>query len=400
MDTTKERALVRELILKNGEIIDPANNFRSKADVLVQDGIIAEIGTGISVNEDARVIDVTNKIITPGLIDIHGHFYDGGNGSSVHADTNCLPYGVTTGVDAGSAGYLNYKAMRDYVFPNHRTNLLCFLHISAIGLAANRRLGGGLHDLNIISIEDTVAAIRENQGFCFGVKVRMHYNAVSYWDAEKALCMAKQAAVDSDTRLMVHVSGTPIPLPTILKHMTEGDIATHIFNGDRENILDSQGNVRPEVLDAADRGVVFDVAHAGIHCDMSVVQAALDQGINIDTISTDLHISPDDRTVYKMNDLVSQFHAVGLSLQDAIAAATVSPARVLGMSEHRGLSDGTLSQGAVADIAIFDLLEGRFVWHDMSGNMVEGTTKLDTIATIIKGEVVWSRGSLNEMGEC
>ena len=123
MDTTKERALVRELILKNGEIIDPANNFRSKADVLVQDGIIAEIGTGISVNEDARVIDVTNKIITPGLIDIHGHFYDGGNGSSVHADTNCLPYGVTTGVDAGSAGYLNYKAMRDYVFPNHRTNL-------------------------------------------------------------------------------------------------------------------------------------------------------------------------------------------------------------------------------------------------------------------------------------
>lgn len=391
---------IDELLLKNGTVIDPANRLNAVTDVLIKDGKVAMIGTDLTASEDARVVDVSNKLITPGLIDIHGHFYDGGNGSSVHADSNCLPYGTTTGVDAGSAGYLNYKAMRDYVFPMHKTRLLCFLHISAIGLAPNRRLGGGLHDLNIISVEDTVSAIKENIGFCFGVKVRMHYNAVSYWDAEKALCMAKEAAVQSGTRLMVHVSGTPIPLPTILKHMTAGDIATHVFNGDRENILDHQGKVRPEVKDAASRGIVFDVGHAGIHCDMSVVQKSLNQGIKIDTISTDLHISPDDRTVYKMNDLVSQFHAAGLSLEDAIAAATSTPAKVLGLANHKDLSDGTLSVGSKADIAVFDLLDGRFVWHDMSGNMVEGKRKLDTVATIINGEVVWSRETLNNIGEC
>ena len=391
---------IGDLLLKNGTIIDPANGVNTTSDVFIQNGLISAVGKELNASTETRVIDVSNKVVTPGLIDIHGHFYDGGNGSSVHADSNCLPYGATTGVDAGSSGYLNYKAMRDYVFPTHKTTLLCFLHISAIGLAPNRQLGGGLHDMNIISIEDTVAAIKENPGFCFGVKVRMHYNAVSYWDAEKALCMAKEAAVQSGTRLMVHVSGTPIPLPTILKHMTEGDIATHVFNGDRENILDNHGNIRSEVKDAADRGIVFDVGHAGIHCDMAVVRSAISQDIPIDTISTDLHISPDDRTVYKMNDLVSQFHAVGLSWDEAIAAATTTPAKVLGLAEYKNLSDGTLSVGSVADVAVFDLLEGRFVWHDMSGNMVEGKTKLDTVVTIINGQIVWSREALNDMGEC
>ena len=182
--------------------------------------------------------------------------------------------------------------------------------------------------------------------------------------------------------------------------MTEGDIATHVFNGDRENILDNHGNIRSEVKDAAERGIVFDVGHAGIHCDMAVVRSAISQDIPIDTISTDLHISPDDRTVYKMNDLVSQFHAVGLSWDEAIAAATTTPAKVLGLAEYKNLSDGTLSVGSVADVAVFDLLEGRFVWHDMSGNMVEGKTKLDTVVTIINGQIVWSREALNDMGEC
>ena len=115
-----------ELLLRNGTIIDPGNNINAINDLLIRDGRVCAVGTDLTANSEAQVIDVTNKVITPGLIDIHGHFYDGGNGSAVHADANCLPYGTTTGVDAGSAGYLNYKAMRDYVFPMHKTNLLCF----------------------------------------------------------------------------------------------------------------------------------------------------------------------------------------------------------------------------------------------------------------------------------
>ena len=131
----------------------------------------------------------------------------------MHADQKCLPAGATTGVDAGTAGFLNYRAMRDYVFPAHRTRLLAFLHIGAGGLALNRILGGGLHDMRVIDVDQTAEAIKQNPGFLFGVKVRMHFNAVARWNAHEAMKAAREAADKSGSLLMVHVSGTPIPLP-------------------------------------------------------------------------------------------------------------------------------------------------------------------------------------------
>ena len=127
---------------------------------------------------------------------------------------------------------------------------------------------------------------------------------------------------------MVHVSGTPIPLPDILEFMGPGDIVTHAFNGNPEGILDNQGKIRPQVKEAAERGVIMDVAHAGVHCDVDVVKSALEQDFFPDTISTDIHIAPPGRTVYLMNDLVSKFHAMGMSLPDAVAASTIKPAQV------------------------------------------------------------------------
>ena len=195
---------------------------------------------------------------------------------------------------------------------------------------------------------------------------------------------------------MVHVSGTPIPLPDILEVLGPGDIATHIFNGRAENILDKRDQVRPEVVDAARRGVVMDVADAGVHCDAVVARAALDQGLFPTTISTDIHIAPPERTVYLMNDLVSKFHAMGLTLEGAISASTVKPAQVLGLED----SLGSLAPGMSGDAAVFDLREGRFVWHDSAGHNVEGKLRVDTFLTVRAGNVVWREGRLTHMGQC
>ena len=195
---------------------------------------------------------------------------------------------------------------------------------------------------------------------------------------------------------MVHVSGTPIPLPEVLEHLGPGDICTHAFNGNPESILDGRGKVRPEVRAAADRGVIMDVAHAGVHCDLEVVKAALEQGLLPDTISTDIHNPPPDRTVYLMNDLVSQFHALGLPLKDAVAAATSRPAQVLGLHD----SLGSLAPGMAGDAAVFDMRDGRFVWHDMAGHSVPGQMRLDPFLTVRQGAVVWREGVLTQMGEC
>jgi len=195
---------------------------------------------------------------------------------------------------------------------------------------------------------------------------------------------------------MVHVSGTPIPLPEVLEFLGPGDISTHAFNGDHESILDRNGKIRPEVRAAADRGVIMDVAHAGVHCDTEVVKAALQQDFFPDTISTDIHIPPPERTVYLMNDLVSLFHAMGLSLEGAVSASTVKPAQVLGLQD----SLGSLAPGMSGDAAVFDLREGRFVWHDSAGHNVEGKLRLDTFLTVRAGNVVWREGRLTHMGQC
>ncbi len=386
-----------DLVLTGGNLLDPAQGINNeRRDVAFKDGKVAAVADSISPDQGSQSIDVSGKLITPGLIDLHGHFYHGASSTAVHADQTCLSSGTTTGVDAGSSGFLNYGAMRDYVFPAHRTRLLAFLHIGAVGLSANRVLGGALHDMRIIDVDETVKAIRANPGFVFGVKVRMHWDAVARWNAHEAMAKAREAATEAGVKLMVHVSGTPIPLPDVLEHLGPGDISTHAFNGNPEGILDNTGKIRPEVRAALDRGVVMDVAHAGVHCDVEVAKAAMDQGVMPDTISTDVHIAPAGRTVYLMNDLVSKFHAMGMTLSDAVAASTSRPAQVLGLQD----SIGSLGVGMAGDAAVWEQRQGRFVWHDSAGHNVDGALRLDTFATVMGGAVAWREGRLTQMGEC
>ena len=385
-----------DLLLKGGDLLDPAQGIHDRRDIAFKDGKVAAVAERINPASANAVVDVSGKLVTPGLIDLHGHFYHGGTGSAVHADRACLSAGVTTGVDAGSSGFLNYGAMKDYVFPAHRTRLLAFCHIGAVGLAANRVLGGALHNMRVIDVDETAQAIKTNPGFFFGVKVRMHIDAVAHWDAHTAMRHARAAADQSGSKLMVHVSGTPIPLPDILEFLGPGDISTHAFNGFPESMLDRDNKIRPQVWEAVERGVIMDVGHAGVHCDVEVVKAAMQQGLNPHTISTDIHIAPAGRTVYLMNDLLSKFHALSMSLDDVVAASTVKPAQVLGLQD----SLGSLAPGMTADAAVYDLREGRFVWHDMAGHNVEGKLRFDTFLTVRDGSVAWREGRLTDMGEC
>ena len=385
-----------DLVLKGGTLLDPGQGINDRRDVAFKDGVVAEVAPRIDPSSAMTSVDVTGKLVTPGLIDIHGHFYHGGLDNAADADEVCLPAGVTTGIDGGSAGWANYRAMRDYVFPSRKTRLLAFLHIGAIGLALNPVVGGELQDVRYVDPDRTADTIKDNPGFLLGVKVRMFVNSMPPWEAHRVLKQAREAADKAGLSLMVHVSGTPIPLPDILEVLGPGDIATHIFNGRAENILDKRDKVRSEVQEAARRGVVMDVADAGVHCDSVVARAALDQGLFPTTISTDIHVAPPERIVYRQNDLISKFHAMGMPLEDAVAAGTLRPARVLGMDREIG----SLAPGMSGDAAVFDQREGRFVWHDMAGHNVDGSLRLDTHLTIRGGRVAYREGRLLPEGDC
>lgn len=145
------------------------------------------------------------------------------------------------------------------------------------------------------------------------------------------------------------------------------------------------GKLRAEVVDAARRGVVLDVGQSTAHCDLEVATGAIQQGLAPTTISTDISYPRPGRYVCLMNELVSRFHAMGMSLRDTVAASTWRPAHALGLEKDLG----ALAPGMAGDAAVFTLQEGRFVWRDAAEHTVQGKVRLDTFLTVRDGGVVW-----------
>ena len=223
-----------DLLIRGGTLIDPAQSISAKRDVAFSGGKVAALAEMLT-GEANEVIDGTGTMVTPGLIDIHTHVYHGlyiGR----HADQTSLANGVTTVVDAGSAGWMTLPGLRDYVVPTYRTRVYAFLHLSATGLTINRIMPE-LADIKFAQVDEAARAATENRAFILGIKVRIAHGATgqgNHANAREALRRGREAADLAGVRLMVHVSDTPIPLDEILDTLHAGDIATHIFNGNTE----------------------------------------------------------------------------------------------------------------------------------------------------------------------
>src|SRR5438105_6618938 len=261
-----------DLLIRGGTLIDPAQGVSARRDVALRGGRVAAIAESLASADAGEVVGAAGALVTPGLIDLHAHVYDGALPIGMHADRAGLANGVTTVVDAGSAGWMTLPGLRDYVIPTYRTRVYAFLHIGATGLVINRIMPE-LADINFAQVEEAARTAAENRPLVVGIKVRIAHRATGQGDqanAREALRRARQAADLARVRLMVHVSDTPIPLPEILDQLHAGDIATHIFNGNAEQVLGAGGRVRREVRAAKERGVVLDVGHASVHCDANV----------------------------------------------------------------------------------------------------------------------------------
>ena len=92
--------MAHDLVIKNGTLIDGSGSEPIRADIIVNDGKIARIGDSGS-DEAARVIDATDRIVTPGFIDAHTHL-----DAQVGWDPQLTPsvyHGITT-VLVGNCG--------------------------------------------------------------------------------------------------------------------------------------------------------------------------------------------------------------------------------------------------------------------------------------------------------
>jgi len=368
-----------DLLLRGGTVLDPGLGLRGVMDVAFAGGRIAAVGPALA-GPAAEVIDVTGKLVTPGLIDLHGHFFHKGQPLFADPDAACLPVGVTTGVDAGSAGWATYVGFRDNVIARCDTRVLAFLHLAATGLLSLSAGVGELQDFRFAQEERTRDAFKRFPEL-LGVKVRIQHLATGEANALPALEMARRVVDATGTRLMVHISGTPIEIEKILDHLRAGDIATHIFNGYEHGILDERGHVKEAVRQAAARGVILDIGHAGVHFDVEVAKRAVAQDLWPTTLSTDMVRPLVARRMYDLLGVMSTFLALGMPVPEVIRAVTDAPARAIGCQR----SLGALAPGAEGDAAVLDIEEGEFSFGDAAGHELPGRQRFVSVLTVRGG---------------
>ncbi len=385
-----------DLLLKGGHVIDPKNNIDKKLDVAVADGKILQVAADIDTKNAKKVIDVSGMYITPGLIDMHTHvFYGTDKGSYIANGWDAVPpdgftfrSGVTTVVDAGSAGWRNFRAFKEQTIDRAQTRVLAFLNIVGAGMYG-RFEEQDVNDMNPVMASYMITRLFPD--IIVGIK-SAHYWGPDFTQVDKAVEAGKLANVP----VMVDMGEHHPPLPIeelFMKHLRPGDIWTHTYANapqDREVPVDENGKVKPFIFEAQKRGIIFDVGHGGGAFYFAQAVPSIRQGFIVDVISSDLHVGSMNSGMKDMSNLLSKFMAMGLSIQDVIARATWKPAQVI---KHPEL--GNLSEGSVADIAVFSIRKGDFGFLDVKGNRLNGSQKLETELTLRAGKIVWN---LNGIG--
>ena len=361
-----------DLIIQGGHLIDPKNDLDSPADIAIKDGLVAAVSDRIECSS-AKVIDVSGLYVTPGLIDIHVHVYGGYRGW-LFPDQHTLPYGVTTVVDTGGAGWKDFADFKCSIIDPAQTRVLAFVNIVGAGMT-----GPPEQDISEMDPALCAAAIEQYREHIVGAK-SAHFGGPGWESAGGAIAAAHQ----SDSIAMIDFAPQPTrSYEELLERMSPGDIHTHLYAA-HIPLLNADKRVEDYVRRARQRGIVFDTGHGGGSFWFRIAVPAMAQNFPPDTISTDLHKDSRMLPNATMPITMSKFLSLGMPLQEVVYRSTRRPAEVI---RHPQL--GHLSVGAEADLAAFALHEGDFAFVDSGRARMRGQQKLECELTLRAGQVVW-----------
>jgi dihydroorotase len=386
---TTAKAQPYTLVIKNGLVIDPKNNIQAVMDVAVKDGVVAGVAKYIDAAQAKQVIDAKGMYVVPGLIDIHTHVFYGADPDNMFSngpkaivpDGFTFRTGVTTIVDAGSSGWRNFATFKKEVIDNAQTRVFALLNIAGEGMRGTP-YEQDTHDMDG---KLTGIAARRYQNYVVGIKVA-HYTGGDWKPVDEAV----KAGNIANIPVMVDFGDHTPPLSIeelFMQHLRAGDIFTHCFGqlAAREPVVDiNTKKVKPFVVAAQKKGIVFDVGYGGISFAFSQAIPAFKNGFYPNSISTDIHTGSMNNAMKDLLNVMSKLMAIGMNLQQVIEAATWNPAREI---KHEEL--GHLSNGAIADMAILSIREGTFGYFDYTGVKVEGHQKLECEMTIKGGKIVY-----------
>lgn len=378
-----------DLLLIGGHVIDVKNNIDGPMDVGISDGKISEVARSIPKGKAARTIDVSGMYVTPGLIDMHTHVFMGNEPDAYIADgaTSVMPdgftfrAGVTTVVDAGSSGWRNFPLFKAQTIDKSKTRVLALLNIVGTGMKSR------FEEQDVSDMNPTMTAYaikKQYPDILVGIK------AAHFWGDFTQVDLAVEAGKKAGVPVMVDF-GEHKPPNSIealfMEHLRPGDIFTHTYsNGpdERETIVDENGKLKPFILKAQKRGIIFDMGHGGGAFTWRQAVPATEQGFKADVVSSDLHTQSMNSGMKDLSNTLSKFMALGISLTDAIERSTWAPAKVINRPDL-----GSLSVGSEADVAVFTLREGDFGFLDVRRKRLKGDKKLETELTFRAGKVVW-----------
>jgi len=378
--------LTADLVLRGGRVIDPSQGLDRVTDVAFSNGKVLAVGDGLG-GTGSAVRDVSGLIVTPGLIDLHTHVYWGGTSLGIDAEQFARTSGVTTCVDTGSAGPGNFAGFRKHVIEPSQIRILAYLHVSFAGIYAfsDRVMVGESHDLRLMAPRDAVEVAQANKDLIIGIKVRIG-RVASGPSGIAPLDIALEVADETGLPMMVHIDEPPPSYEAVVGRLRPGDVLTHCYRPFPNAPIDRMGHVKPAVVAARERGVLFDVGHGKGSFSWKTARAMMAAGFPPDTISSDVHMLCINGPAYDQVTTMSKFLCLGMDLNTIVASSTVNAARALRRPEL-----GSLKPGSVGDASVLTVRSGRFGYEDVLGEVVTGERKIMPEGIVVGGQ--WSHSN-------
>lgn len=389
---TNAQGKMYNTLIKGGRVIDAKNNINALLDVAIKDGKIAKVAVNIDPAQAEQVVNAKGMYVTPGLIDIHAHVFWGTQPNSylsngdvgVTADGFSFRSGVTTLVDCGGAGYKSFDTFKKNIIDKSRTRVLSFLNIVGEGMR------GGDYEQDISDMDYRLAAktALDNKEHVVGFKLA-HFTNPDWTPVERIVEAGKLA----DMPVVIDFGGGKLPIEDLFfKYLRPGDIYTHVFTEleRRDPIVDLQTRqLRPFVIPAQKRGIIFDVGFGGGSFNFNQAIPAIKAGFLPDLMGTDLHTGSMNGAMKDQLNVLSIHLAMGMDIPGVIERSTWRPAQAIKRTEL-----GHLSEGAIADVTILSVRKGKFGFRDIAGNRHEGTQKLECEMTLKDGRIMYDLNAI------
>lgn len=424
-------------IFKGGRVVDPKNGVDEKADILVENGVVREVASYI-MDENAEIIDVSGKVIVPGLIDMHTHLREPGQ----EAKEDFL-----SGSQAAAAGGFTTVATMPNTSPvvdtvalvrslQARAEEVGIVHIEIIGALTKGQKGEELAEIGDMSLAGAVA-FSDDGHYVKSAKIMM--NGMDYLrnfdkiiiDHDEELSLIEEGVMNEGHRsAMLGMKGRPtvaediavardillaeyVDAPVHVAHISSARAADLVREGKRRGVKVT-AEVTPHHLILTDDCVQLTDSSTKVNPplrgqkDVDAMLEALKDG-TIDIIVSDHspHAAEEKDREYMYAPsgfpglettlgllLTELYHKGKMDLPALIAKMTSAPAALF----H--LNAGSLEAGMPADITVIDLDKEwvvdaeQFYTRGTHSPYVGYRLKGKAVMTVVDGRIVMRDGKV------